>query len=450
MRVRFRWISLVLLAACGRHQATSASSARAEPSACRYDVTIRSEEPLLLEVEARCAGRVTGFSAGDERARPFITVPGERTSARNSDAFPVEQTPNGGFLNYRVDLDAAARDSQRFDVAKRVGRSLIAPASSFLLVPEPVDIGIPIAVAVHSPHEGHFSAGLLRGADSLYHLQAHEVSVATYCVFGSFASETLALGSSTLEVATLDGPLATSAAERRRWIEEDARAVADFYGVFPAPHALIAVIPLPHHEAVDFGKLLPASGPGVALVVGSGAKHAALYDDWILVHELFHIGFPSFFDEGKWLDEGSATYFEPIIRARVGQLSEREVWRQFVTQMPQGFDAITHTGLEYASSRGIYWGGALACLWVDVEARRTSNNQHTLESAFRAVLAEGGMASNVWSLARVVAAIDRTLGAPILTSFVKEHAFSGSPLDTEALWRDLGVRREGDQVSLDD
>ena len=47
------------------------------------------------------------------------------------------------------------------------------------------------------------------------------------------------------------------------------------------------------------------------------------------MHELYHLGFPSFQGEGKWLDEGLATYYEPMIRARAGLRTETSLWDEF-------------------------------------------------------------------------------------------------------------------------
>ncbi len=226
----------------------------------------------------------------------------------------------------------------------------------------------------------------------------------------------------------------------------------DFYGASPAQHTFVLLIPVPEHAQVLFGKVLPQSAPGVAVLVGEHASEHALYDDWILVHELFHIGFPSFHDEAKWLDEGSATYFEPIIRARAGRLSELEVWSAFARDMPQGLSAFEHEGLEHPRHfRALYWGGAIACLVADVAARERSRGVRGLEDGFRAVLRAGGDATHVWSLAQVREVIDGALGAPILAEIIAQHANAGSPFDLAALFARLGVMQHADgSFSLDD
>jgi hypothetical protein len=210
------------------------------------------------------------------------------------------------------------------------------------------------------------------------------------------------------------------------------------------PRASVMVIPAPGRESVLFGKVLPESEPAVALVVGQRATKQKLYGDWILIHELFHLGFPSFYAEGKWLDEGLATYYEPIIRVRAGMYSERELWRELAKSLPQGLEAYTELGLEMADDfRGVYWGGALACLEADVAARRHRLDRG-LEVGLRALRDAGGVANEVWDLSDAIATIDRALGRPTLAPIAERHAARGSPFDLNAMLRDLGVQLHPD------
>ena len=47
-------------------------------------------------------------------------------------------------------------------------------------------------------------------------------------------------------------------------------------------------------------------------------------DDWIITHEMVHLAFPSVAEKHHWIEEGLATYVEPVARARVGQLIARK------------------------------------------------------------------------------------------------------------------------------
>jgi len=235
------------------------------------------------------------------------------------------------------------------------------------------------------------------------------------------------------------------------WIARSARAVRDFYGAFPVPHASITVIPIAGRDSVVYGKVLPESEPNIALLVGQHATRNSLYSDWILVHELFHLGFPSFYEEGKWLDEGLATYYEPIIRVRAGLYTETELWDELSSNMPQGLPAFTSIGLENAHDfRGVYWGGAIACLLADVQAR-SRDNRRGLEVGLRALREAGGNACEVWSLSDAIRTVDQALGSATLAPIAKAHAARGTAFDLAALFVALGVNHdENGAVQLSD
>jgi hypothetical protein len=423
---------------------------------CSFEVEELHAEPAELEVTAHCAGQqITGFSAADDDSLPFLhalTAAPTLTAAHGGWQFAKPQ--RDVTLRYHVDLEAVAQRAQRFDTALRIGHSLIAPASTFLLQPEPLEVGVPIDLTVRVPAGEDFASGLSPIgdlADHHFRLQAHEMGVATYSIFGHFTKDSVAVGDSTIELVTADGALDESRAVYRRWVSDSAAAVSRFYGHFPSKTALVLLMPVPARKEIVFGKVLPQSAPGVAVLVGEHSSKADLYGDWILVHELFHLGFPSFHDEAKWLDEGSATYFEPIIRARAGYLTELEVWTEFARDMPRGLPAIEHEGLEHPSDfRAIYWGGAIACLMADVAARQRSHDALGLEDGFRAVLAAGGNAAQVWSLTQVESVIDATLGAPIVREIAEKHANRAEPIDLPVLLERLGVHSAPTGITLDD
>jgi hypothetical protein len=447
------------LAWCGcEPQAVHTAASSAGPvQSCTYLAEEVSAQPAVLEVTAACQGRqISGFSYAEPAAARFTQVLDSSAPLRPNGEGLQFATPQGeARVRYRVDLEGVASEQRHFDTALRIGHSLVTAASTFLLEPEPLEVEVPIALSVRMPKGEDFASGLIgvgSSADHRFSLQAHEMSVATYSIFGHFQRQAVAVGASTLEVVTADGRLDLGPAPTARWVSASARAVAQFYGRFPAPHALVLLLPVPDRKQVLFGKVLPQSAPGVAVLVGEHTPEPELYRDWILVHELFHIGFPSFHDEAKWLDEGSATYFEPLIRARAGYLTELEVWRDFARDMPQGLRAIEQEGLEHPSDyRSIYWGGAIACLLADVAARQRSGGTRGLQAGFRAVLEAGGNATQVWSLTQVSEVIDRALGAPVLREIIATHADRGQPVELPALLRRLGVVRHADgNVTLDD
>ncbi len=361
-------------------------------------------------------------------------------------------------------------------------RAWISAVSTWVLRPHPIARDTRAVVRVDMPEGQHFTSGM-RLVDGRYELLAREIRFATYGVFGQFDREDFELpgplaldarlaadghsapgrpvegasvvpgpkSTARIELVTVPGALAATPALRSRWVRDTAGAISEFWRGFPVERALVVLIPTPGRREIDHGKVVAAGGAGVAIYIGALAEEPQLYGDWILVHELFHLGFPSFSGEGKWLDEGLATYFEPIIRARAGWRSREAVWGEFAAGMGQGLVAVEATGVEKTSSfRGIYWGGALLALLADVETRRQSGGKLGLEDGLRAVLARGGNASQLWKLDRTIAVIDERLGGRTLRSLADAHSFGGRPVDLPQLWRDLGVHARGDELRFDE
>jgi hypothetical protein len=424
-------------------QPAASPSAAVPPARCRYDLTL--DESGLVQSSAGCEsqGRVHFRPVKRSSAPSIRSLGGERGRSQ----------PPSGSLTYAVDLaDLARRKDGDFDSAVQSGASFLAPMSSVLALPEPLGTETEVLVKVRAAAGVDLSVGLARTSQAeTYRLMAHEIPVATYFAFGELEQRSLTVGSSELELTRLDGELEQTTDELAAWVETSASAVASFYGRFPVPRASIFVLPRADRDRVVFGKVLPESEPAIVLLIGEHAPRDALYSDWILVHELFHLGFPSFFEEGKWLDEGLATYYEPIIRSRAGLYAETELWDELEGSMPQGLAAFTELGLERARDfRGVYWGGAIACLVADVEARKRRLDQG-LEAGLRALRDAGGTASEVWSLKDAVARIDLALGEPHLGRVVEAHAARGRPFDLAGLFRALGVTRGADgAIALSD
>ncbi|MEZ4444704.1 MAG: hypothetical protein R3B72_36855 [Polyangiaceae bacterium] len=425
-------------------------------TACHYDVRLLDDEGTL-DVAMRCDGnQMRELVASEAHTAHHLTVSAQgEPLAREGARFRL---PAGApaAASYRLSLDAVAYEHADIDVAYKAGPAWMAAVSTFVLRPQPIDPDTIITLSVETPKGMAFASGLSEIDGGRRQLRAREIPYATYAAFGAFTREELRLpargeGEARVEIVTLPGNLLSSPALRRRWLEDAARAIADFWHGFPVPRACLVIIPTPGHRGIAHGKVVAAGGPTVAIHFGAEADEAALYGDWILVHELFHLGFPSFAGEGKWLDEGLATYYEPIIRARAGWRSEESLWRELAGDMPQGLAAVEQEGVDRTKSfKGIYWGGAILAFMADVAVRKQSGGALGLEDGLRALLAEGGNATEVWKLRDAIAVIDRHLGAPVLGPLAAAHGATGSPVPLRQTMRDLGVELLDDGVRLDD
>jgi hypothetical protein len=107
-------------------------------------------------------------------------------------------------------------------------------------------------------------------------------------------------------------------------------------------------------------------------------------------HELVHFGFPSVGDRHHWIEEGIATYVEPIARAQVGGSTVEQVWGDMVRDMPQGLPEAGDRGLDYKHTWGRTYWGAIFCLLADIEIRKRTGNAKGLQDALWAINRAGG------------------------------------------------------------
>ena len=192
-------------------------------------------------------------------------------------------------------------------------------------------------------------------------------------------------------------------------------------------------------------------GPLITISLGRDATISSLADDWLLTHEMVHLAFPSLAEEHHWLEEGLATYVEPIARARIGILKPERVWRDLIDGLPQGQPESGDRGLDGTPTWGrTYWGGALFCLRADIMIRQRTGNRFGLEDSLRAILAAGGSIDRDWTIDRVIEIGDGAVGVPALRELYEQMGSQPVTVDLEALWRQLGISRRGDTVVFDD
>lgn len=275
--------------------------------------------------------------------------------------------------------------------------------------------------------------------------------VAMSFVFLGFGrAEEVAVPGGTLDVQYTSPPAPPLKAAAAKWIQNSAHAVAKYYGTFTTKRAVLRITPSNGHEVSD-GYTDGWNGSIVTISLGRKATPADLAEDWQLTHEMLHLGFPNVPDRHHWLEEGIATYVEPIARCRAGLLSPERIWSDMVEGMPQGEPEAGDRGLDRTHTWGrTYWGGALFCLRADVEIRRRTGNRLGLEHALRAIREAGGTIESAWNIDRVITTGDGATGVPVLRELYDEMKATPVKVDLAALWKELGVVRHGKTVVFDE
>ena len=275
---------------------------------------------------------------------------------------------------------------------------------------------------------GQGMSAVLRAADLPSHLEVGEASIDV-----SFDSDQFDIDRAALS----------------DWVMQSAQATTAYFGRFPVTHAQVRLLQSPSarvSNGVSFGE----PGARCRITLGQHVTQADLDDDWVLTHEMIHFGFPSVEHRHHWIEEGIATYVEPIARAQVGRLTAERVWREMVDRMPQGLPAPGDQGLDNTHTWGrTYWGGAMFCLLADVEIRKQTGNAKGLQDTLRAINRAGGTIEAGWPLERVIEVGDKATNGKVLVELHSQMASKPVPVDLLDLWKQLGVVRGDHGVTFD-
>jgi hypothetical protein len=259
-------------------------------------------------------------------------------------------------------------------------------------------------------------------------------------------TSSLVIGNARIDIVIERSSLRVPVKDIFRWAKSAAECVTTYYGRFPVPQVLIRITPF-EGRGVRNGMTFGDGGGKITIRVGNETSPSELASDWMLTHEMVHLAFPSMDEKHHWIEEGIATYVEPIARIQAGQLAVEQMWFDLVRDMPQGLpEAGDHTHTWGRT----YWGGALFCLLADVEIRRQTNNAKGLQHALRGILDAGGDIRREWNLEDAFRAGDRAVGVSVLQPLYARMKGKPVSVDLDSLWRQLGVQSDGAIVRLDD
>ena len=264
-----------------------------------------------------------------------------------------------------------------------------------------------------------------------------------------FETFQIAIGGGQIDVNFASGSFNAGSDAIRQWISDAARSVTGYFGRFPVPRAVIEVNLEAGRRGV-FGGVTYGDIPArTKISVGEHTSAEELRKDWTMTHELTHMAFPNVPREHHWIEEGIATYVEPVARAQAGLLPVEKVWRDMVRDMPQGVPDQDGHGLDHTHSwANTYWGGALFCLRADVWFRERTNNRLGLQQALIGILKAGGNIQVEWPLVRALKTADDSVGVPVLMELYDRMKDAPVSTDLPGLWKRLGISATGQGVAF--
>jgi hypothetical protein len=171
----------------------------------------------------------------------------------------------------------------------------------------------------------------------------------------------------------------------------------------------------------------------------------------MMTHEMVHLAFPSVEDRHHWIEEGIATYVEPIARIQAGHFDSASMWTDLVRDLPKGLPEDGDRGLDNTHTWGrTYWGGALFCFLADIQIRRETRNAKGLIDAVRGIVNAGGNITRDWELEDVLRIGDKATGTNALMRLYLEMRDKPVRPDLPKIWSQLGVSLENGSIHFEE
>jgi len=278
--------------------------------------------------------------------------------------------------------------------------------------------------------------------------------------FGRFEERDLAIGDDAIRYAAFG---ALEPAQRQVLQRFVAMTAADAAATFPRAYAQspqVVIVPVgAQRQAVLFGQSNRGGGNALVLYVDPARRLDEYLDDWTLTHELVHLVHPYLGDDGAWISEGIATYFQNVVRARTGRISADEGWRELAAGFGRGRDNRSTLTLRDTSRsmgerrlymRG-YWSGTALALRADLAWRTRASAPTSLEAVMNAWLACCREPERHGDPATFLAELDRIAGGePVFGPLYATHADRDVFPDVEDAWRTLGITLRGSRPAYTD
>jgi hypothetical protein len=242
------------------------------------------------------------------------------------------------------------------------------------------------------------------------------------------------------------------------WAEQLAQSLTLVYGYWPRERWAIKVEaasgsaddPIPWAQ-VDRGTV-----DTVKFYVVENTDASDLLAQWTGYHEIAHLLLPYRGWGDTWFSEGLATYYQNLLQARAGLISEQEMWQRLYAGLVRGREDSRFDGMplievnrQMRSSGGymrVYWSGAWYFLAADIRLRANSTGTFSLDDALLAL--NECCARDALSVSQMIQAMDAGHKQPVFAELYQRMRQSERLPEFEPLLRQLGITINDGQVVL--
>jgi hypothetical protein len=252
---------------------------------------------------------------------------------------------------------------------------------------------------------------------------------------------------------------AEQGAQIQEWIESLAHTLASVYGHWPRRHWSVRVENASgaSDDPIPWAQVNRGEVDEVEFFVVENVSAEQLRHEWTGYHEFAHLLIPYRGWGDAWFSEGLASYYQNLLQARSGIISEQEMWQRLHDGFLRGRGDNRFDGMplgevsarlrEKGGFMRVYWSGAWYFLAADLALRSQSGGLLSLDTALEKLNA--CCAEDRMSVPSMVDTLDQLNRVSIFSNLYGEAVQSKSLPDFEPLFTALGIWIIDGQVRLD-
>lgn len=273
---------------------------------------------------------------------------------------------------------------------------------------------------------------------------------------GRFDARKLRIADSEIRLALTGRIKSAKRSALADWIRENAESVASIYGRFPRDQAQVLVVGIgPQNEAVPWAHVIRGGGVAAEFFIDASRPLDEFRDDWTAAHEFSHMLLPHISSRDRWLSEGLASYYQNVLRARDGRLTEQEAWRKLHSGFERGRRATRNESLakatrsDWGATMRIYWSGAAMMLKADTRLRALTGGRQSLDTALSGLQRCCLDGSRGWRAKELFARLDQLTGQNVFMDLYANHVTDDDFPELDAIYDQLGLVFRSGSLVLD-
>jgi hypothetical protein len=363
--------------------------------------------------------------------------------------------PDDACVQWRVDLSAAVAQGDKRLALNMEGTILTSGNLWFWRDDErreiEVEVELPPGISISAPWKEKQEDGGL-----IFLPERTPASWSSRIAVGGFQVQRIAVAGTELRLAVI-GEMGPGQREViAQWVSENAESVASVFGNFPRPQPQILVVTIgKQRTAVPWAHVIRGGGVAAEFFIDETRSISEFQSDWTASHELSHMLLPYVSSRDRWLSEGLASYYQNVLRARDGRLTDEQAWQKLDSGFERGKRATRGDSLAHATRSGrgatmrVYWSGAAIMLKADIRLRELSGGRQSVDTALLSLQDCCFEEGRKWRAQELFMELDSLTGYTVFMDLFREHVMDDEFPDLSLTYAQLGLVERSGSIRLE-